>query len=75
MKFKYTGNDNTFCLELVAYGIMKKNEYLKNGMVVEVPDGNEVVLNAVKANGLFQPIYNETKKIKTNKKNDKKGDD
>lgn len=68
MKFKYLGQDGTFCLELLAYNIMKKNEFLKKGMVIEVPDDNLVLINSLKANGLFERV-NEIKKV--NKKESK----
>lgn len=29
MKFEYLGEDNTFTLELVAYGIKEQNDYMK----------------------------------------------
>ena len=63
MKFRYKGQDDTFCLELLAYNIMEKNEYLKNGMIVEVPDDNTLVINSLDASGLFERA-NTTKKVK-----------
>ena len=63
MKFKYNGQDDTFCLELLAYNVMEKNECLKNGMVVEVPDDNEILVNSLDANGLFERV-NTPKKVK-----------
>jgi len=67
MKFKYKGQDDAFCLELLAYNIMKKNEYLKNGMVIDVPDDNDILVNSLNANGLFEKV-NETKKVKKESK-------
>lgn len=63
MKFRYKGQDDTFCLELLAYNIMKKNEYLKNGMVIDIPDDNALVIAALNANGLFERV-NNIKKVK-----------
>ena len=63
MKFRYKGQDDTFCLELLAYNIMKKNQYLKNGMVIDIPDDNALVIAALNANGLFERV-NNVKKVK-----------
>ena len=68
MKFKYNGQDDTFCLELLAYNIMPKNEYLKKGMVIDVPDDNAILVNALDANGLFERVNTQTKKIKKENK-------
>ena len=64
MKFKYIGQDDTFCLELLAYNLMKKNECLKNGMVIDVPDDNKVVIDALDANGLFKRANVTVNRIK-----------
>lgn len=64
MKFKYKGQDDTFCLELLAYNIMEKNQYLKNGMVIEVPDDNTLVIEALDASGLFEKVNTVSKKFK-----------
>jgi len=63
MKFKFIGNDESYCLELMAYGLEKKGEYLKKNQIIEVPDDAEVVINALDANGLFER-YNAPKKVK-----------
>ena len=63
MKFKFIGNDESYCLELMAYGLEKKGEYLKKNQIIEVPDDAEVVINALDANGLFER-YNTPKKVK-----------
>ena len=67
MKFKYNGQNDTFCLELLAYGIMKKDEYLKKGMIVEVPNDNQGLIDCLNANGLFEKV-NESKKVKKENK-------
>lgn len=64
MKFKYIGQDDTFCLELLAYNLMKKNESLKHGMVIDVPDDNKVVIDALDANGLFKRANVTVNRIK-----------
>lgn len=67
MKFKYKGQDDAFCLELLAFNIMKKDEYLKNGMVIDVPDNNTILVDSLDANGLFERV-NEVKKVKKESK-------
>ena len=68
MKFKYVGQNDTFCLELLAYNIMEKNEYLKKGQIIDVPDSNTTVINALNANGLFIPFKPTVNKVKKEKK-------
>ena len=75
MKYKYTGENNTFCLELVAFGIMGKGEYLKRGQIIDVPNDNTTVINALNASGLFQEVKvsfnkskNSNKKVEIKKK-------
>lgn len=63
MKFKFIGNDESYCLELMAYGLEKKGEYLKKNQIIDVPDDAKVVINALDANGLFER-YNAPKKGK-----------
>ena len=46
MKFKYVGEDNCFCIELLAYKIVPKGSYLKKGQVIDVPDDNQLVIRA-----------------------------
>lgn len=67
MKFKYKGQDDAFCLELLAFNIMKKDEHLKNGMVIDVPDNNTILVDSLDANGLFERV-NEVKKVKKESK-------
>lgn len=68
MKFKYVGRDDCFCIELLAYKLVPKDSYLKNGQIIEVPNDLTKVINALKVNGLFKEV--EDKKIVT-KKGDK----
>ena len=69
MKFKYVGEDDCFCIELLAYKLVPKGSYLKNGQVITVPDDNEVVINALQVNGVFVEVK-DNKKV--TKKEDKK---
>lgn len=67
MKFKYIGEDDCFCIELLAYKLVPKGSYLKNGQVIDVPDDNLVVIKALQTNGVFV-------EVKGNKKVTKKED-
>ena len=70
MKFKYLGENDSYCLELMAYGLEKKGEYLQNGQVIDVPDEFDVVINALDTSGLFER-HNEPvkpKKVEKEKK-------
>lgn len=68
MKFRYNGQDNCFCLELLAFKIMDKSELLKKGMVFDVPDDNTTVISALDNNGLFERVNTTTKKVKKEEK-------
>jgi len=63
MKFKFKGEDNTFCIELLAYKLVPRDEYLMNGQVIDVPNDLKVVINALDASGVFERVQ-ETKKVK-----------
>lgn len=67
MKFEYLGEDNTFTLELTAYGIKRKGEYMKNGDIVDVPDKLTNVISALDESGLYRRVEEEK-----GKKGDKK---
>ena len=67
MKFKYVGEDDCFCIELLAYKLVPKGSYLKNGQVVDVPNDLKNVIASLEVSGQFQ-------KVQDNKKNNKKED-
>ena len=67
MKFKYIGQDDCFCMELLAYKLVPKDEYLKHGQVIEVPDDLERVVKSMEVDGNFVKMK-ETKKVKKEKK-------
>ena len=67
MKYKYIGEDDCFCIELLAYKLVPKGSYLKNGQVIEVPDDLTDVINSMEVSGLF-------KRVQDNKKVTKKED-
>lgn len=67
MKYKYIGENNTYCLELLAYNIMKKKDKLKKGQVIEIPEDKANVISALDASGVFVKLdfnKNTTKKSK-----------
>ena len=68
MKFKYIGEDDCFCIELLAYKLVPKGSYLKNGQVIDVPNDLNRVIKALDVSGQFTRV-NEVKK---NNKEDKK---
>lgn len=70
MKFKYVGEDNSYCLELLAYKIMKKSDKLMNGQIVEVPDKLTAVIDALTASGQFMKLDYKTATKKVTKKGD-----
>ena len=70
MKYKYIGEDDCFCIELLAYKLVPKGSYLKTGQVIEVPDDLDRVVNAMDMSGQFVEV--EDKKVaKKTKKEDK----
>lgn len=71
MKFRYDGEDNCFCIELLAYKLVPKGSYLKKGQVIDVPDDNTIVINALETNGVFKRIQDNKKVTKKVKKEDK----
>ena len=70
MKYKYIGEDDCFCIELLAYKLVPKGSYLKRNQVIEVPDDLDRVVNALDMSGQFVEV--EDKKVaKKTKKEDK----
>ena len=67
MKFKYTGMDDCFCIELLAYKLVEKGSYLKNGQVIDVPDDLKDVIASLEVSGQFQKVQ-EKKVIKKEEK-------
>lgn len=67
MKFKFIGRDDSFCIELVAYGIVPKGTYMKNGDIIDVPDDKKTVIDSLDASGVFQRIIDK-KKVSKRKK-------
>ena len=71
MKFKYIGEDDCFCIELLAYKLVPKGSYLKKGQVIDVPDDLKDLIESLDVSGQFTRV-NEVKKNKKAKKGDKK---
>ena len=67
MKFKFKGEDNSFCIELLAYKVLPSGSYLKNGQVTEVPDDLNVVINSLDASGVFERVQDKKVIKKENK--------
>ena len=70
MKYKYIGEDNCFCIELLAYKIVPKGSYLKKGQIVDVPDNLTNVISSLDVSGQFTKVQDK-KVIKKKKDEDK----
>lgn len=71
MKFKYVGEDNCFCIELLAYKLVPKGSYLKNGQIIDVPDNNKLVINSLNASGVFKEVKGKKRVTRKSKKRGK----
>ena len=67
MKFKFKGEDNSFCIELLAYKVLPSGSYLKNCQVIDVPDDLDVVINSLDASGVFERVQDKKVIKKENK--------
>jgi len=67
MKFKYIGEDDCFCIELLAYKVIPRGSYLKKGQIIDVPNKLTRVINSLKVSGLFVEVKDNKKVIKTKK--------
>ena len=70
MKFKYIGEDDCFCIELLAYKLVPKGSYLKKGQVIDVPDDLTNVIDSMEISGQFVRVQDK-KVTKKEKKEDK----
>lgn len=68
MKYKYIGQDDCFCIELLAYKLVPKGSYLKNGQVIDVPDDLTRVVKALDVSGQFVKVQDKKKVKKGDKK-------
>lgn len=71
MKFKYVGEDNCFCIELLAFKLVPKGSYLKNGQIIDVPDNNKLVINSLNASGVFKEVKGKKRVTRKSKKRGK----
>ena len=67
MKFKYIGEDDCFCIELLAYKLVPQGSYLKNGQEIDVPDNLTNVIESMNVSGQFIKVQDK----KVIKKEDK----
>ena len=68
MKYKYIGEDDCFCIELLAYKLVPKGSYLKNGQVIDVPDDLDRVIDSLDVSGVFVEVQDNKKVNKKEKK-------
>ena len=68
MKFKYIGEDDCFCIELLAYKLVPKGSYLKNGQVIDVPNDLKDLIDSLDVSGQFVRVQNNRKAKKGDKK-------
>ena len=68
MKFKYIGEDDCFCIELLAYKLVPRGSYLKKGQVIEVPDDLDRVIDSLEVSGVFVEVQDNKKVNKKEKK-------
>lgn len=71
MKFQWIGGNGFKDLDLAIAGIMKPNEQLFKGRVIEVDDSNTELIERLKINGNYK-VYVEPKKVGRPPKKDKK---
>lgn len=64
MKYKYIGRDDCFCIELLAYKLVPKGSYLKNGQVIDVPNDLDRVINSLDVSGQFVKVQDNKKSVK-----------
>ncbi len=68
MKYKYIGEDDCFCIELLAYKLVPRGSYLKKGQVIEVPDDLDRVIDSLEVSGVFVEVQDNKKVNKKEKK-------
>lgn len=68
MKYKYIGEDDCFCIELLAYKLVPKGSYLKKGQVIDVPDDLDRVIDSLDVSGVFVEVQDNKKVNKKEKK-------
>lgn len=71
MKFKWIGGNGFKDLDLAIAGVMKPNEQLFNGSIIEIDDSNTELIERIKVNGNYE-VYTEPKKVGRPLKKEKK---
>ena len=69
MKYKYVGEDNCFCMELLAYKLVPKKKLLMKGDIIEVPDDNVRIIKSMEVTDHFQLIEDNKDNKKSKKEN------
>ena len=70
-KFKFIGEDNSFCMELVAYNIKGQHgNYLFKDDIITIPDDNKRIIGAFEKSPVFKKV-SESKKVKKQEKEGK----
>ena len=64
MKFKYIGEDDCFCIELLAYKLVPRDKLLKKGQVIEVPNDLERVIKSMDVSGQFVRVQDKKVQVK-----------
>ena len=67
MKYRYVGEDDCFCIELLAFKLVPKDKYLKKGQIIDVPNDLTRVINSLDESGLFEKVQTNKKVTKTKK--------
>lgn len=67
MKYKYIGEDDCFCIELLAYKLVPKDKLLKKGQIIDVPAKYERVIKSMEVSGLFVKVQGNNKSNKKRK--------
>ena len=67
MKYKYIGENDCFCIELLAYKLVPKGSLLKHGQVIDVPNDLIDVTARLDVSGQFVKVQDK----KVTKKEDK----
>lgn len=67
MKYKYIGEDDCFCIELLAYKLVPKGSYLKKGQIIDVPNDLTNVIKSLDVSGQFIRVQDNKKSKKEDK--------
>lgn len=71
MKFKWIGGNGFKDIDLVLAKVMKPNQQLFNGTIIDIPDSDKDLIQRIKVNANYE-VYNEPKKFIKPKQETKK---